>query len=635
MTFLEIAQSCIARGWYVFPCKPKEKTPLVRSGFKDASLSSEQIKMWWTMWPNANVAIATGASGLCVVDIDHGLADDIRLSELDLLLHRKGLPPATYAVRTGRRPEFGVQLYYAGRDLKSTGWNDGEIRGDIRCSTGYVMAAGSVHPSGATYDVLWDLPIAPVPDAATRLTIKDEPKDPTVAVANAEADEWKTWLLEFAYHVAVVLTGYEKRVTNGWWLGVECPWAREHASGLGAESSTVLGVLDGKLVFECSRGTCKAAKRDTAAFKKDAEQHGAWLPEPGADPVVRIGTGTGLPVPPAKPETGPVDWRSHWHTADEMENAPELTFLIDGIMHVESITGLAAPAGQRKSLIALNIAHALLTGEPLFGQFSVTEKPKRVLYLCPEMGLRSFRKRARAIGLMPYMGKTFFCRTMNVDDADHPLALDDLTADELDGAVVIVDTAIRYIKGNESDSQDMREFAKTLYRLIPHGDQPGAAAVLVLYHSGKGVVKESNELTLENVLRGSSELGAALTCCWGTKLQELDDPTESIFHAHSYIRCVKPRDFEDEPKAFEVSCDETCKMTYVPNAGVPVLKVRSKGNPGNKDGQDDAAMALIRTNMDLSGTKLVALLLEHGIKRSQSWVNMRKAEIKGSGIKPS
>lgn len=171
----------------------------------------------------------------------------------------------------------------------------------------------------------------------------------------------------------------------------------------------------------------------------------------------------------------PAAWPDFYHSFDELENAPELSFLIDRFMHAESIVGVCGAVGQRKSLVALNIAHALCTGEPLFGEFAVIEKPRRVLYLCPEMGMRSFRKRVRAIGLMPYVGKTFFCRTMNKEDKCGP---DDFTPEELGGAVVILDTAVRFIEGNENDAQDMKVFAKAAFRLIQGGGKTGALGVV-------------------------------------------------------------------------------------------------------------------------------------------------------------
>jgi hypothetical protein len=44
-------------------------------------------------------------------------------------------------------------LYFEGEGIKSIAWEDGAHSGDIRGATGYVMAAGSIHPSGEEYTV--------------------------------------------------------------------------------------------------------------------------------------------------------------------------------------------------------------------------------------------------------------------------------------------------------------------------------------------------------------------------------------------------------------------------------------------------------------------------------------------------
>ena len=68
------------------------------------------------------------------------------------------------------------------------------------------------------------------------------------------------------------------------------------------------------------------------------------------------------------------------------------------------------------------------------------------------MGIQSFSERLKRIGLMSYVGKTLFCRTMSSGVLD----LEELTAEQLSGAVVILDTAIRFLKGDENKSEDMR-----------------------------------------------------------------------------------------------------------------------------------------------------------------------------------
>jgi len=55
----------------VFPCVPGGKQPLTRRGFHDAGADPARIAAWWRRWPDANLAMPTGAvSGVDVVDVD-------------------------------------------------------------------------------------------------------------------------------------------------------------------------------------------------------------------------------------------------------------------------------------------------------------------------------------------------------------------------------------------------------------------------------------------------------------------------------------------------------------------------------------------------------------------------------------
>ena len=48
------------------PCPSVGKHPRTRNGLKDATTNKEQIRKWWERWPDANIGIACGASGLAV-----------------------------------------------------------------------------------------------------------------------------------------------------------------------------------------------------------------------------------------------------------------------------------------------------------------------------------------------------------------------------------------------------------------------------------------------------------------------------------------------------------------------------------------------------------------------------------------
>lgn len=306
-----------------------------------------------------------------------------------------------------------------------------------------------------------------------------------------------------------------------------------------------------------------------------------------------------------------IAWEAHFHTKDEALNAPPITFLIDGFLQCEGVTAIAAPVRERKSIIALNLALSLITGEKLFGHFDVVKKPSRVLYLCPEVSLGPFTDRVRKIGLLDYVGETFFYRTMS---ATGHLKLDDPAfQNALPGSVVILDTAIRFLEGDENSSTAVRVFADGIFALL----RGGAEAVVLLHHSPKGV---GDQMTLENAMRGSGDMGAFLSACWGTRLQDPDHPYEST----SFLSNLKQRDFES--KDFEVTCGPDCKLHMVSGLKVPTLTAR-KGFKGNKDGLDPKALAVLQANPTLSVRDTVEALKAAGIKRGKTWVTDRRYEL--------
>lgn len=314
-----------------------------------------------------------------------------------------------------------------------------------------------------------------------------------------------------------------------------------------------------------------------------------------------------------------------FHSKADVVNCAPPSFLIDQFLAHEAICAIAAPVAQRKSLIALNMAHALLTKRPLFNCLPVLSQPSRVLYLCPEMGLISMSNRIKQIGLTDYLGETLFIRTMNLEEID----LDDIPDEAIEGSVLIVDTAIRFMKGEENSATAVKDFSKTLFKTQKRQGPRGA--IVVLYHSPKAT-KGAFELTLENCMRGSGELGAAITDAHGTRLNLTDSNDE--YSASSYISHVKSRDYRGL-EAFEANCNEqTCLMSKIGEAGVKaVLNIKQGGPKTNADGMDAAAMVIIKDNPDKSLRELEAILLEHGIKRKKDKIGQLKSKVLGTGCK--
>lgn len=329
------------------------------------------------------------------------------------------------------------------------------------------------------------------------------------------------------------------------------------------------------------------------------------VPDNGPE-VIIAGRIAGTPEPPA-PTPEPVDWRTRYMTQNAYLNVKPPVFLIDGFLVQKSVAMLAGPVAQRKSIIALNIAHALCTGEPLFGYFNVAGEHERVVYLCPEMGAASFVKRVKSIGLGEYVGKTLFVQTMT----ENPSALDDLDG-ELPGAVVIVDTLTRFVNGDENSSADMRVFAQKVFRLANAG-----ATVVLLHHSKKGSAG-----TLDDGLRGSSELAAFVDSCWVTDLEDPKKPYESL----SKMRNVKQRDFESDP--FKLTPSAGSYLLAMSGEPEPEAVLKSKAQTA----ATEALRALLTENPKLGINKLKVALKSRGYGKGQAWITATRGSLLSTGV---
>lgn len=227
------------------------------------------------------------------------------------------------------------------------------------------------------------------------------------------------------------------------------------------------------------------------------------------------------------------NWRGLFHTWKEFENAPPLRFAIDGFLQEAGVTLIGGLAGHGKTLLMLAMAKALLEELPLFGHelFTVPRPAQRVLYLIPESSIGPFRSRLELFRLQEHVRSgRLLVSTLSSRD---PVSLSDprlLKAAE--GADVFLDTAVRFMEGSENDAQDTRPFVQTLFRLL----HVGARSITGAHHAPKGF-EGQNFMTLENILRGSGDIGAMLSTAWGVR--QVDASRTAL-----YVQNVKPRDFQ-------------------------------------------------------------------------------------------
>ncbi|MDN5854703.1 MAG: bifunctional DNA primase/polymerase [Actinomycetia bacterium] len=59
------------RGWHIFPLVRAGKVPTLRNWEQRATTNKRQIHRWWAN-AEVNVGVATGRSGLVVIDLDDG-----------------------------------------------------------------------------------------------------------------------------------------------------------------------------------------------------------------------------------------------------------------------------------------------------------------------------------------------------------------------------------------------------------------------------------------------------------------------------------------------------------------------------------------------------------------------------------
>jgi hypothetical protein len=138
----------------VLPIEPAGKRPLCAHGCKDASVDAAVILGWLRRWPDCNWAVATGAPGPDVIDLDDPRAVPDLVAQLD----RLGGPCAATA--------RGLHYYCRGTTAGTVTIEHGEVR--RRGS--YVCAPPSVHGTGRLYTWLVE-PGVPLPDVPTGLAV--------------------------------------------------------------------------------------------------------------------------------------------------------------------------------------------------------------------------------------------------------------------------------------------------------------------------------------------------------------------------------------------------------------------------------------------------------------------------------
>lgn len=177
---------------------PRWHKTVLPNGLKSATTDPRVITQWWRMWPRANVGIVTGAlSGLVVLDVDPRHEG---IKSLSALMRRYGSLPDTLEVRTGGGG-YHLLFTHPGGDtlLRNAAELDGLPGLDVRGDGGYIVAAPSLHASGAFYEWGNNEPLAALPGWTLQLLSRERgvaprPYAPLEIATGEAAKEGEHWL---------------------------------------------------------------------------------------------------------------------------------------------------------------------------------------------------------------------------------------------------------------------------------------------------------------------------------------------------------------------------------------------------------------------------------------------------------
>jgi hypothetical protein len=270
----EAAHRYADAGWPVFPCRPGGKEPLIPSahrsgdpqcrgecgrlghGLYDASTDHRLIDRWWSATSDANVAIATGAPGPDVVDVDRkGEASGFPAWRS---LRAAGLVADPQAIIA--TPGRGIHAYFAGSQQgngRLPGWHL-----DFRAKGGYVVAPPST-VDGRPYAVVsHQASVAAVDWQAIRNHLDPQPT------------------LRAGRHRSACQDGTLERLAG--WLARRGPGDRNFATFYAAKQLALAGQLDAaaknELLAAALRAGLRGGEREARAAIASAERSAAREP---------------------------------------------------------------------------------------------------------------------------------------------------------------------------------------------------------------------------------------------------------------------------------------------------------------------------------------------------------------------
>lgn len=502
-TVAKAARAYIQRGWKVFPLAPALKIPEKGSaGFKDASGDINVIQQWFGLRDDLNIGIATGESGLVVVDIDPKDGGDSSYKEWS---ESHGVFPRTVVAQTGG----GGKHYYfklpEGMDVPCRApWTPTLLGIDIRARGGYVAAPGSVHPiTGREYR--WEPGNSPV--------------DVEVAELSGSALEFVQTFLNGAVDAPMVhrdptfnyeTPGLPEIVNDGEGRERTLVALAGRLRRTGLDQNAIMAALD-----DYNQNHIRPPKSDRD-IKRIAKSVSRYAPD--IDEVLRLRHEAKHPAEEYKkpefseeeiPEESKLDFLIEPHRAWAARADDEIPEIIPGILHASALSILASPPKTGKTWMVYDLMISVATGTPFMSRY-MPVKTGKVLYIATEGIHADSRDRIRALALgkgietpddIPNMD-FIWRQNVQLDETDFTDLMDRVGSNYV---LIIVDVLADAWSGEENQAVAVSDLMKRIRSFI---GQSGPT-FLLLHHTVKPSQENGTRRAGFNV-RGSGAFYGAI-----------------------------------------------------------------------------------------------------------------------------
>lgn len=445
---LEEALKYASLGWSILPVKLGTKQPCVDwKKFQDKPADEQQIREWWSKYPNAGIGVVTGrVSGIVVVDIE-----------------KEGSTfgyPATVISKTGGGG-FHFIFQHPGVDIHNSVKQVAPLT-DIRGEGGFIVLPPSIHPSGASYE--WsvspfDADPAPLPEELLKKIKLSTTKNSKSLVEKFKGANEGSRNNDAATVIGSLLARYPQNQ----WESIVWPLFRAWNSN----NKPPLGEKELRATF-LSIANLELKKRSTQDTNKTQEQI--------EKPDFKITESAEILDKELKP----------------------FPYIVDRLIPENAISAITADTGKGKSLFMFVLAMHIATGKKLFNEFNV--KQKRVLVIDQEMNEDLIFERY----------KSFTTEKIPLDymceqpwDITRPVDFEWLKGKilEKDYGVIIFDTWTTIHSFDENKVSEMRDLNKLFLRLIRETN----ITIIYLHHNRK---PQAHQPITQSAARGSTEITA-------------------------------------------------------------------------------------------------------------------------------